>query len=327
MKSNVDPRFRVQHIAHRGSRLEGLPENTLASFDHAVAAGSDVIELDVWLTKDEKVVVFHDADLERMCGAPASRAALATVDAREATTKPGTTRERRSIGIPDLLFHELPEISLDSEAHWAVDAGNRAEACRIPLFSEVLALVPPHMTMIVEVKQKSAVLVRKVHELIVARGRLERTIWFSLSEDINADLRAYDPSIPNISSVMGMLKCIFFYYTGILPFVRLNEDILGIPIDRVDYARVREQKALKVLPDAVCAILAFVLGGKPPSALIPPGLFKHLRARGIPIFFLGVNDEEDLKVAEVAGSTAVLTDRPRWLSQRMMEGKVALRQL
>jgi len=157
MKSNVDPRFRVQHIAHRGSRLEGLPENTLASFAHAVAAGSDVIELDVWLTKDEKVVVFHDADLERMCGAPASRAALATVDAREATTKPGTTRERRSIGIPDLLFHELPEISLDSEAHWAVDAGNRAEACRIPLFSEVLALVPPHKTMIVEVKQKSAV--------------------------------------------------------------------------------------------------------------------------------------------------------------------------
>lgn len=95
---------------------------------------------------------------------------------------------------------------------------------------------------------------------------------------------------------LHVAQCIFFYYTGILPFVRLNEDILGIPIDRVDYARVREQKALKVLPDAVCAILAFVLGGKPPSALIPPGLFKHLRARGIPIFFLGVNDEEDLKV-------------------------------
>lgn len=61
---------------------------------------------------------------------------------------------------------------------------------------------------------------------------------------------------------------------------------------------MREQKALKALPDAVCWVLAFVLGGKPPSALIPPKLFKHLRARGVPIFFLGVNDEEDLKVSE-----------------------------
>lgn len=88
------------------------------------------------------------------------------------------------------------------------------------------------------------------------------------------------------------------YYTGLLPFVRLDSDILGIPVDHVDYARVREQKALKALPDALCWVLAFVLGGKPPLALIPPGLFKHLRARGIPIFFLGVNDEENLKVRE-----------------------------
>jgi len=42
--------------------------------------------------------------------------------------------------------------------------------------------------------------------MILAAGRREQTIWFSLSEDINTDLRAYDPSIPNISSVLGMLK-------------------------------------------------------------------------------------------------------------------------
>lgn len=99
-------------------------------------------------------------------------------------------------------------------------------------------------------------------------------------------------------------QCILLYYTGFLPFVRLDSDILGIPIDHVDYARVREQKALKALPDAVCWVLAFILGGKPPLALIPPGLFKHLRARGIPIFFLGVNDEEDLKVREAGGGIA-----------------------
>lgn len=159
----VDPRFCVQHIAHRGSRLEGLPENTLAAFAHAVAAGCDVVELDVWLTKDERVVVFHDSDLERMCGAKATAAARATVAARTAAAGADSHKQqeqqhqKQCVGVPDLNYNELPEICIEAERHWAVDAGNRAHACRIPLFSEVLALVPPDKPMIVEVKQRNPV--------------------------------------------------------------------------------------------------------------------------------------------------------------------------
>jgi glycerophosphoryl diester phosphodiesterase len=43
-----------------------LPENTIAAFKHAIAAGTDVIELDVWLTTDGTPVVFHDGTLKRM---------------------------------------------------------------------------------------------------------------------------------------------------------------------------------------------------------------------------------------------------------------------
>lgn len=107
----------------------------------------------------------------------------------------------------------------------------------------------------------------------------------------------------------------------------LPEDVFGVPVDRVDYARVREQKVFKGLPDAVCRVLAYMLGGKPPRALIPPGLFAHLRARGMPVLFLGVNDEEDLAVAKWAGATAVLTDRPSWLQQQIKEGRVKLQKL
>jgi glycerophosphoryl diester phosphodiesterase len=104
----------------------------------------------------------------------------------------------------------------------------------------------------------------------------------------------------------------------------MREDIFGIPVDRVDYARVREQKAFKALPDAACRVISYILGGKPPRALIPSRLFTHLRARGMPVLFLGVNDDADLKLAQEAGATAVLTDRPRWLSQRIKEGAVNL---
>jgi len=51
-------------IGHRGYRAE-YPENTLASFTAAMAAGAGMIELDVTLSRDRNVVVIHDDTLNR----------------------------------------------------------------------------------------------------------------------------------------------------------------------------------------------------------------------------------------------------------------------
>ncbi len=51
-------------IAHRGASAY-YPENTLPSFDGAIAMGADMVELDVQLTSDKEVVVFHDEKLSR----------------------------------------------------------------------------------------------------------------------------------------------------------------------------------------------------------------------------------------------------------------------
>ncbi|WSQ13873.1 glycerophosphodiester phosphodiesterase family protein [Streptomyces sp. NBC_01231] len=51
-------------IGHRG--VMGVePENTLRSFVAAEQAGLDVIELDLHLSKDDALVVMHDADVDR----------------------------------------------------------------------------------------------------------------------------------------------------------------------------------------------------------------------------------------------------------------------
>jgi len=52
-------------IAHRGYSSR-FPENTLAAFSGAVDIGADMIELDVQLSKDGTVVVYHDKDLSRI---------------------------------------------------------------------------------------------------------------------------------------------------------------------------------------------------------------------------------------------------------------------
>ena len=54
-------------IAHRGWR-QHYPENTLIAFQQALAAGALNIELDVQLSADGVPFVFHDANLDRMCG-------------------------------------------------------------------------------------------------------------------------------------------------------------------------------------------------------------------------------------------------------------------
>lgn len=51
--------------AHRGVS-EHMPENTLPAFAAALALGAEEIEFDVRLTKDNKLIVSHDDNLERI---------------------------------------------------------------------------------------------------------------------------------------------------------------------------------------------------------------------------------------------------------------------
>lgn len=52
-------------IAHRGSHGAGVAENTLASFQQAIALGADMIELDVRRAAGDELVVFHDHKVGR----------------------------------------------------------------------------------------------------------------------------------------------------------------------------------------------------------------------------------------------------------------------
>lgn len=69
MPTNSDVRLWRNSYAHRGlhEKNKFTPENSMSAFVKAVEAGYG-IELDINLTVDGKVVVFHDANLLRVCG-------------------------------------------------------------------------------------------------------------------------------------------------------------------------------------------------------------------------------------------------------------------
>ncbi len=107
--------FQNRMFAHRGlfSADQSVPENSIPAFRAAVEADYGV-ELDVQLTRDGQVVVFHDDDLPRACG----------VDAR----------------VDAYTFEELQAFPLFGTAE------------RIPLFTDVLATIGGRIPIIVELK-------------------------------------------------------------------------------------------------------------------------------------------------------------------------------
>lgn len=72
----------MRPFAHRGLWNEELPENSLAAFRHAAEEGF-AIELDVQLSHDNTVMVFHDYTLDRMCGAPCKLSDLTVAELKK----------------------------------------------------------------------------------------------------------------------------------------------------------------------------------------------------------------------------------------------------
>ncbi|NQZ20213.1 MAG: hypothetical protein HRT44_13295, partial [Bdellovibrionales bacterium] len=54
--------FAIEVHGHRGSRGTH-PENTLPAFAEALAAGVDVLELDLGMTKDNVLILAHDPEV------------------------------------------------------------------------------------------------------------------------------------------------------------------------------------------------------------------------------------------------------------------------
>ena len=53
----------VYVVAHRGAHI-GIPENTLASYEAAIAMGVDFVEIDLRTTRDGHIVSIHNKDID-----------------------------------------------------------------------------------------------------------------------------------------------------------------------------------------------------------------------------------------------------------------------
>jgi glycerophosphoryl diester phosphodiesterase len=64
----VDPIFSdgYSHPVRSSWRRKGVPESTERAFHHATKTGTDVFEIDIQLTRDEQMVVWHGPNLDNV---------------------------------------------------------------------------------------------------------------------------------------------------------------------------------------------------------------------------------------------------------------------
>lgn len=113
-RRGIVDKFKTVKFAHRGLHNGERAENSLSAFCAAADAGFG-IELDVRLTRDGRLVVFHDSTVDRMTG--------------------------HSARVIDLDYSALAELPLGGTED------------RVPLFSEVLSAVDGRVPLLIEIKQ------------------------------------------------------------------------------------------------------------------------------------------------------------------------------
>jgi glycerophosphoryl diester phosphodiesterase len=97
-------------LGHRGASARAL-ENTAAAFEAARADGADGVELDVRLSRDGELFVFHDEDLRRLAGRRDRVADLAAGELARVELR-GGERIPRLADVIDLLDPLLVNIEI-----------------------------------------------------------------------------------------------------------------------------------------------------------------------------------------------------------------------
>ena len=199
-------------IAHQGSSLD-LPPNTLEAFQLALDQGADIIELDIWRSKDGTWVVIHDRNLSRITGV--------------------------NKDITKLTFEEIQ--SLDAGYNFSDSSGNylyRNKGYKIPSLEQVFKQFNNEKINI-EIKTVSKLGLSDLVQMIKKYQMEKKVLVVSFSYNVIKKFRKISNNqIATAASKSDIMRMIYF---GKLPWYKIRFDAFQIPF----YSKKVERYGLK----------------------------------------------------------------------------------
>jgi glycerophosphoryl diester phosphodiesterase len=157
----ADP-LKVEIVGHRGASFDA-PENTVASFKLTWEQNADAAELDIYLSKDGKIVVIHDPNTKRVAG----------VDKK----------------VSDQTSDELRQLDVGK---WK---GAKFAGEKLPSLGEMLATVPPGKRVLIEVKCGPEIVPELDRVLKASKLKPEQTPVISFNAQVVAAMKKARPDL------------------------------------------------------------------------------------------------------------------------------------
>jgi glycerophosphoryl diester phosphodiesterase len=153
----------VEIIAHRGASYDA-PENTVAAFKLGWKQNADAVELDIWISKDGKIICLHDDNTKRTAGVDKA--------------------------VADQILAELRSLDAGS---WK---GPQWKGEKLPTLDEVLALIPDGKRLVIEIKCGPEVL-PELQRVIQASGKKpEQLVIIGFGYETMVQAKKRFPRIP-----------------------------------------------------------------------------------------------------------------------------------
>lgn len=168
-------------IAHRGAS-GNAPENTLSAIKLALEQRADMIEIDVFLSKDGHIVVMHDETVNR------------------------TTNGKGKVA--DLTLAQLKQ--LDAGSWFSKQFAGEP----VPTLAEVLATVQGKAQLLIEIKESGRGISQKVDALVAQHQAQTWCIVQSFDNQVIENLRKINSPLPKHQLVVGNFPLFLPYHVN-----------------------------------------------------------------------------------------------------------------
>ena len=187
-------------LAHRGSRILG-PENTFEAFDIAHEAQADALEIDIRLSRDKTLLVFHDETLERVTN-----------------------------GFGKITDHTLIQLKhFDAAYHFKNQEGEayRGRLIRLPTLNELFEAYPS-VRINIDIKDKNPLVAELLVKSITKASAENRVLVGSFHQKVITRFREIAPEIPTAASPKEVSKFFALSHTH-LKHAKVDSAALQIP--------------------------------------------------------------------------------------------------